>query len=583
MNISSPARSFNLFNEDCTVNLIYTSSDFERLQQNFGVGCSQIVDSHFNHGVSICYLQIPTGEAQKSLDMKSTGVVREIVEGIEFGTLIKLDLESKLFTVWIPPSPIQFGYSIRRYDELQSWFPTITEILYFDKHGRISSTGGSIASVQWQHYPHLKISVSVPAETNSGTIVLPYLLIEDPLNNFFEEISKLSEVEKRLYRKTSWFYPRKPADLWNHLINGSLYDPRFSDKIRKRFKCQQCAYTWWSYFSFLKQETQKIIYDALQDEIAYSILIDIETDGQWKHGYTSDKIETHVRFCLDGVHLLLSQYQKTSASLWLSSARESMNYLLENFVEEMQAERVWFLHDSLEGLETSHYFKSRLFGKSVGNSLCVNTHVQAMTVLYRLDKFLPHEKIYQELFQKAAQSLKMVLEYQPADWLYAFLSKWVWNYRTANSSQSRVRKILAPFEYLTIRLIYWLVRSQFPRIVMPNGFIERDLTVSFAPDGYHIINLKDLLTLYKQEPFPWLTQYIQDGVELVRKIDLICVLDKDSQYIEWIDTLYMFSTLIEHIPSQEMEKIEQQINQVTGGYSIDHCASELVRIPSREI
>ena len=167
-----------------------------------------------------------------------------------------------------------------------------------------------------------RIELKILQGVNPGEMaVMPYVILKDPGGTFFDEISSLTDPERRLYRKSDWFYASRPLDIWKYLINGSLYDPRSKKGIDKRFKCQQCAFAWWNYFSFLHQTTGKKVYSLLQDEIAYSVLLDLSTEGEWGHGFWSEEIETHARFHLDGIHLLISQYEKTEQPHMARSGR----------------------------------------------------------------------------------------------------------------------------------------------------------------------------------------------------------------------------------------------------------------------
>ena len=151
--------------------------------------------------------------------------------------------------------------------------------------------------------------------------------------------------------------------------------------------------------------------------------------------------------------------------------------------------------------------------------------------------------------------------------------------KEAQSRSSRLRKAVV---YFFLSRIYWSVRRVFPRIVYPNGFTERDLSLSFFSDSYNIINLKDLLILYGKEPLPWLCPYIKNDLTFVRdyltKIGFASALASSPFYIELLDILYLYSKLIAEVPLEEIKTIEKNIYEQTGGYSLDYHTSELIRI-----
>ena len=105
-------------------------------------------------------------------------------------------------------------------------------------------------------------------------------------------------------------------------------------------------------------------------------------------------------------------------------------------------------------------------------------------------------------------------------------------------------------------------------------------------DSYHIINLKDLLTLYREQPLPWLRPYIKNGLTFVRnylaQIGFANALASSPFYIELIDILYLYDKLIEEVPPEEIKTVEGDIYEQTGGYSLDYYASELIRIKDND-
>ncbi len=538
---------------------IFATDDFERFELHFDDLCSLSIDSHLTYGIKICSLRVQLDSPNMKKSFFSEGTVNHVLESSEFGILLRVIYEDRHYTIWLPSSFGQFR---------------------FDKHNRFEVTNESSVSYKWDFEKNISLNLLLIGQVgNTGTIT--YVVMEDSNEHFIRELGTLDDVEKRLYRKTFWFYAKTPSDIWNYLINGSIYDPLTQKGIDKRFKCQQCAYAWWSYFGFLLKETGKKIYDVMQDEVAYSVLLDMSEEGEWGHGYWSNDIETHSRFHLDGIHLLISQYEKKGELMWLEAAEKGMSFFIKHLVEQLDDGTPWFLHDTMEQ-SIKRYFDSTLFGKSSGNSLCINTHVQALSVLHRLSLLLPDKKIYDEMFQNGTRALRRVLDYQPAEKIYKILMFLLINYSKRMSAQSITGKLKNAIIYDITPKLYWAVRRWFPRIVHPNGFTERDLSHNFFSDRYHIINIKDFLILYKQVPMPWLRSYIINGVTFIRKflaeIELEKALSLSTFYIEFIDILYMYDFLIEHVEPEEMNSVEDIIYKHTGGYSLDYYASELVRV-----
>ena len=538
---------------------IFVTDDFKRFEQAFDDSTSLSVDLHIKYGIKICSLHVKLDSPNMQKSFFSEGTVHHVLESTEFGILLRVNYEDRFYTIWLPSAFGQYR---------------------FDSHNRFEVPEESNFNYQWDFKQGSGLNLILSGQVGN-IATMTYVVMEDSDEKLFGELRTFNDIERHLYRKTFWFFAKSPSDIWNYLIKGSIYDPLTHRGIDKRFKCQQCAYAWWSYFGFLQKETGKKIYTVMQDEVAYSVLLDMSDEGEWGHGYWSDDIETHARFHLDGIHLLISQYEKTDKVIWLEAAEKGMAFISNHLVEQLDDGSLWFLHDTIEQ-SVKRNFDSTLFGKSPGNSLCINTHVQALSVLHRLILLIPDKKIYADMFENGTKTLRRVLDYQPAETIYKILMFLLIKYNKLLPAQSIAGKLKNALIYFIIPKLYWSVRRRFPRIVHPDGFTERDLSHNFYSDRYHIINIKDFLILYKQVPMPWLRSYIVNGVTFIRKFIAEITLDKalsrSTFYIELIDILYMYDVLIDHVEPEEMNTVKDIIYQQTGGYSLDYYASELVRV-----
>jgi hypothetical protein len=546
--------------------IYFATDDFQRLRgakKEYG----QLIDVHLKHCVKIFFISSDLVESPKKISiLPDDTIISHSSESNDFGILIGAIQSGKKLTIWLPTPPCGFT---------------------FDQNHRIAVRRQSDLSYQWEILPDICLTLDW-TEDSGEKAIFPLIVIEDPEGAFFNEIRFLKDCERRLYRKTDWFFGRRPSDVWKYLIHGSVYDPRSSKRICKRFKCQQCAYAWWSYFGFLLKKTGKQIYDVLQDEVAYSVLLDMSEDGEWGHGYWSHDMETHARFHLDGIHLLISQYEKTQKAIWLAAAKRGMKFVFDHLTESMPENGVWFLHDTLERVNGGLHarFKPAMFGKELETTLCLNTHLQALTVLSRMCRAAPEHRIYLEMFERGMRSLQKVLDYRPAELLYRLLIPLIIRNRiklnkTGREHRSLWKRARNGFEYRILSTFFWLLRRKYPRIVFPGGFIERDMNFSFFSEIYHIINLKDLLILYQLEHIQWLQEYIKKGFSVERdylqSLGLKNALTTSPYYIEYIDILYLYDRLIDPVMPEEMDAAEQEIIEQTGGYSLDFYASEFVQ------
>jgi hypothetical protein len=520
---------------------------FARWEERYGAIGFQWLDYHAEHRACFGHLHLGQQTAG-AWEFELPGTLLDVRTEPRIGFLAAFERDSRRYTFWSPLAE-------RRGD--------------FDPQGRLGETTGS-GSLQWRFHDRLRLLVP-PGEASSGNALLSYLVIEDPDGDYFTEISTHDLVQQTRCLKSSWFDAAGPAQIWAYLIRGSVYDPRQHRGIDRRFKCQQCAFAWWSYFQWLHRLTGHRIYRLLGDEVASTALLDQEPDGSWRHGFWRAEMEVHSRFFLDGIHLLLSQHQAVGVDLWLEAAARGMNWFLSHLTEPLSEGACWFLHDSAEAHQR-HHFSSTAFGKSVGNTLCLNTHVQALLVLDRLARRLP-EAGFSDAFERGFRAVERVLTHQPGG---RFYDLWMGSGLDALLKPGATTGLSRYGAALHRRLIsrsYWKFRARFPRLVQPNGLIERDLTLSFVSDRYHIINLKDLLHLYHVRRLPWLAECIRRGVEFTRGLDLTRALRHSPYYVEWIDVLLLYDRLIEPVPDEELAGAEDAIREVRGGYSLDAKAA----------
>lgn len=537
---------------------VFDSKTFERFEHHFDKTCSKLVDILLPDYLSVHYLRVLADARPTQICFLSKATVVNVCHGQEFGTLVRVTYDNRLYTIWIPS---QGGGNF-----------------FFDETHRFSTPSDSTVVSEWEFCPNVQLRVRHHGRAGE-TLVLPFVIMKDSSGKFLEEIKNLDSIERGFYRKSDWFFAKRPREIWEYMVNGSLYDPRSHKGVNKRFKCQQCAFAWWSYFGYLQRETGKTIHDLLQTLLAWSVLLDMSSNGGWVHGFWSDEIETHARFHLDGIHLLISQYEKTGEALCLQAAERGMEFVHEHLTEPLDDGSLWFLHDTTEQGDKRRRFRSTILGKSEGNTLCVNTHVQALTVLYRLSHLVPQNETYREMLEKGLKALRRVLEYQPAEALYKFFLFLFMKLR--KKARSSFERVVYGVILRSLKETFWIVRCLFPRLVYPGGWIDRDLTISCLSENYQITNLKDFLTLYQQLSPSWLVPYIERNFHFLKKFliqfGLANALERSAYFIELEDVMYMYDKLIQKVDQEEIKKVQETIFQQTGGHSIDYFASELVR------
>ncbi len=513
-------------------------------------GLRRVDRIHLDGAVQFSYIEISEpSEEVMDIELYRFDRIDQIEQVSDFGTLVRGLKENKSYTLWLPGNIL--NGSIDSYKRI-----------LVDEHERIPY------AFMLENTVRLKVLSELWMKE---TAFYGFLAAEDEHLSLSEELKDIYPAERRTYIKADWFCARSQADIWKYLINGFIYDPGPGRGSGKRFICQQCAYSWWMYFDMLASVTSKKIYDVFQDELAQSVVNSLSPEGAWRHGAWSDEMEIHARFQLDGIQLLLAQYEKTRDQYWLKSAEFAMEYLIKNMSVSASGDRLWFLHDSIEDLK-KHRIASPVLGSRDIHSYTINTHIQALFVLARLSPYsdrLDGDKIV----KSGLTSLKSILELAPAEGLYALVVPWFVRHRLRGATGKRLDQVIKIIEKKYLIPLYWFLRKRYPRILYPNGLTERDLTITFMPFNYHVINVKDMLTLYQFRPEPWLEVAIRKSFKFIRFLTELSqfryLLKNDHNYIEVYEVYQLYSNMIETIPESELLQIQELLFEVTGGFSLD--------------
>jgi hypothetical protein len=261
--------------------------------------------------------------------------------------------------------------------------------------------------------------------------------------------------------------------------------------------------------------------------IAYTVLLSQDQDGRWKHGLWADKMETHCIFQASGIDVLVDYYEISSRDIFIEKAKTAADYLID-IAENLSDDKLWFLHDSLElNLEDAKIFykdlvPSTVFGKSESNTLCLNSHLWTMIVLERLNNTEGGGR-YSVALQNGNNALKMVLNCKPMGFFYAVVY-YLRDYfnMMAESINSKITEKLR-WKYDSFLKKGWMLRfkARYPRLVMPNGFTERDISASLLMDDYHLVNMSFLLSVYRDTPSPWLKDIIDKCMRFTMRSSVI--------------------------------------------------------------
>jgi hypothetical protein len=316
------------------------------------------------------------------------------------------------------------------------------------------------------------------------------------------------------------------CDVWRYLIAGNIYklaDGNGGLTIRSELT----AFSLYYHMSYLNDRFGKAIYSAIRQLIAYTVLLTQDSDGRYRHGPWADKMETHCVFQSFAIDVLVDHYEHSGADVFIQKAKAAADYLID-IADNFSDDRIWFLHDSLElnaedvRLYYDPFIPTDAFGMSESNTLCLNSHLCTMIVIHRLSQSQGCSQ-YVDYFDKAMNILKEVLEAKPSGFLYgaiyrlrdAFISMSV---KFPNKYTDKLRR-----KYDSFLKKGWLLRLKVrcPRLVMPNGYTERDLNHSILMTNYHLVNLKQMLCTYRCNRQPWLGEIIKKCVRYTVQSSLV--------------------------------------------------------------
>lgn len=308
-----------------------------------------------------------------------------------------------------------------------------------------------------------------------------------------------------------------PLFLSKYLINGKIYDPRPKPRVDNKRECQeQVAYILYGYFGMLYRATEKSFYRAIQTIIAYTVALRVENDGRLRHGTWTDDMETHWRFEAEALQLLTIHYQQFGG-VKIAEVCKKMAACIRKYADKLGGNSLWFLHDTLENTEkvkTGYptLVCSRAFGKDWRNTLALNTHLCSLVALVRYADVFEDSEVRADV-EAGVRSLRRIISRHGGDRVFALL------FKAQHMLFGRKTRFFNPLMRRLTRLLLY-AKKIWPRLVMPNGAIERDLSASAFSRRYHVVNLKDLLKIGRYYDLPELKRVILDGLRYAIKQNL---------------------------------------------------------------
>jgi hypothetical protein len=314
----------------------------------------------------------------------------------------------------------------------------------------------------------------------------------------------------------------RAGDVYLHTIHGRIYENRSSWPKFWKICSENDAHALFVTLSGLERATGKTVYRMLKGQLLLSVISGQGKDGGWRHGEWTDRMEAHFRLHCSGMHMLMDALAERDDPS-IRHALERAAAFLSRCSDPLNC-GMWFLHDELERSAEAlregpfRWVASRAFGKSESNMLVLNSHLDATIALDRYRQ-VTGDVQYADLVDRAKAATRAVLSQRPIEWLYALLFRWIrltllpTQIARGLPLHKRVLKRIA-WKYAIPTLPY--LKARFPRLVMPGGYVERELSARFFAHDYLPINLMDLLRFKRRFPAEPVDEIVRDGFELVQ-------------------------------------------------------------------
>jgi hypothetical protein len=307
------------------------------------------------------------------------------------------------------------------------------------------------------------------------------------------------------------------------LIHGHIYENRYAWPFKRKICSENDAHALYVALSGLECSTGKQLYSLLKQQVLYSVIAHQSDDGGWRHGEWTDGMETHYRLHGSAMHLLMDALEERPSPT-IRQALDRAARFVGARADQMEAGS-WFLHDSLEASVRTmkqgpfRWVESKHFGKSPSNMLVLNTHLDTTIAVDRYAR-LTGDQEFAERARSAHRTTRAVLAAQPGQWIYRVL---FWAISLTLLPKSVAQKLPLPLR--VVKRMAWKylvpcwahVKSLLPRLVMPQGFVDRALSLHGLPDDYQSINVMDLVRYQRRFRDDLVGRVLDQALSFTRK------------------------------------------------------------------
>lgn len=312
-----------------------------------------------------------------------------------------------------------------------------------------------------------------------------------------------------------------PADCYVHIVHGQVHESRFAWPHHRKICSENDAHAIFVALTGWLRGMGLSIAEPVRQQVLLSVLARQGEDGGWRHGEWTEHNESHYRLHCSAMHLLMDALDESDDPVLRQALTRAAAFVAQG--TDTLACGTWLLHDELERSEAAlrsgpgRWLRSTALGKSPSNLLVLNSHLDTTIALDRYADTTGDPQ-YAALVASANRATEAVLALRPAQALYGLL------FRVIGLSflpTDRARAL--PVWKRALKRLGWKylipllprIKRVFPRLVMPGGYIDRELSaIGFAHD-YHAVNLMDLARHQRRHRSAMRDQVLADGLRFV--------------------------------------------------------------------
>lgn len=427
------------------------------------------------------------------------------------------------------------------------WVPKPAVLRSLDQHQRILQEQQTLPDAV--HISADSVSLIFTNSTELDLFDLTIWKIPVTNTNILNSLKSPQSLElQRYYLWSSHTNYLRLSDTFSYLIHGHLYENHTVWPHYWKICSELDAHALYVILRGLELATESDIYTILKHQVLFSVISRQREDGGWYHGEWTDLMESHYRLHCGGMHLLMDALTESKDPIVEAALTKAASFIIEQ--RDETAIGTWFRHDSLEINEESlkkgpfTWIRSTAFGKSPTNMLVLNTHLDTTIALERYQR-LTGDNQYTAHIQSAREATNKVLSHTPANWLYKPL---FWAVSLTFLPAEKAANLPLPiraFKRITWKYLIpkiYKLKAIYPRFVMPNGYIDRALSLKNLSDAYLSVNLWDLLRHRRYFPDDDYSVVIENGLTYTYNSGILDkwaeMTGKQHSLVFWAEALY---------------------------------------------